>query len=356
MLPPDDFQSLLAAEGAHFEPRLGHQVALAFVDQDTEYAAAHSGCVIVDSTARELVRLTGEDRLTFLQGMTSNDVSHLGPDGTCYTTFLTAKGAMVTDGWVIARSDEVFVDVEPGRGGPLVEHLSRFVVSEDVEVQEVSAQRAPLSLIGPEARRLLSEAVGLSTPPTSTKATAGTHEGAPFFATVSRLLPESGFDLYLPPGSLTSAWRALRHAGATPAGWLALEQLRLEAGVPRFGQDMDEATIPLEAGLQRAIHYEKGCYLGQEVIARATFRGQVAKLLVGLQLEAAPSALPTQLLREGKAVGRVTSATHSTRMGGVIGLGYVQRQCSNPGTEVRWQQEGRELRAVVQALPFRRDG
>ncbi|HSP20348.1 MAG TPA: glycine cleavage T C-terminal barrel domain-containing protein, partial [Myxococcaceae bacterium] len=142
----------------------------------------------------------------------------------------------------------------------------------------------------------------------------------------------------------------LLQAGATPVGFAALEVLRVERGTPRFGADMDERTIPLEAGLQRALHYQKGCYIGQEVIARATFRGHVNRTLVGLRFGAASGPAPRAELFTGeRRVGWVTSVVQSPRLG-PIGLGYAHRDVAQPGTELTLAAGGGTAR--IESLPF----
>ena len=158
----------------------------------------------------------------------------------------------------------------------------------------------------------------------------------------------SGLDLLVPAASLPGVFERLLDAGAVPAGFDALEVLRVERGTPRYGADLDEKTIPLEAHLQRAISYEKGCYIGQEVIARATFRGHVNRQLIGLSFDAAP-ALRSDLYAGERRVGVVTSAVHSPVFG-PIGLGYAHRDVAQPGTALSLA-TGAGL-ATVRALPF----
>ena len=166
------------------------------------------------------------------------------------------------------------------------------------------------------------------------------------------LLP--GVDLLVSVQGLEAVFTALLDTGSeeglAPCGWEALEVLRVERGVPRYGADMDERTIPLEANLERALHYQKGCYIGQEVIARATFRGHMNRRLVGLLLGKAHPAPRTELFLGDKKVGFVTSVVHSERLGQEIALGYVHRDALEPGTALRLA--GELGLATVQTLPF----
>jgi folate-binding protein YgfZ len=156
-------------------------------------------------------------------------------------------------------------------------------------------------------------------------------------------------DLLVPVEALGRVLDRLLQAGATPVGLGALEVLRVEQGTPRFGADMDEKTIPLEANLQRAIHYQKGCYIGQEVIARATFRGHVNRHLVGLRFAGPAPAPRAELFTGDRRVGWVTSVVESPRLG-TIGLGYAHRDVGQPGTELALA--GGTAKVTVVALPF----
>jgi len=225
--------------------------------------------------------------------------------------------------------------------------LERYLISEDAELSDATAAFGQLSLVGPEGDALAARVLGLGAPagPALRPFDAG---GAMGWALPQGLLL-SGVDLLVPVEAVGAVFDRLLQAGATPVGFDALEVLRVERGTPRFGADMDEKTIPLEANLQRAIHYQKGCYIGQEVIARATFRGHVNRHLVGLRFAGAAPALRTELFTGDRRVGWVTSVVESPRLG-TIGLGYAHRDVDKPGTELTLG--GGTAKVTIASLPF----
>jgi folate-binding protein YgfZ len=234
---------------------------------------------------------------------------------------------MVADGRVWNRGEDVVIDTEPGFLGAVREYLEKHLISEEAELH-AGADLAVVSVVGPLAER----------------AAAAAGE-----ALRSGSLVPPGVDLLVPRADLQAVLERLAGAGAALAGFETWERLRVEAGVPRYGRDMDEKTIPLEAGLQRAISYDKGCYVGQEVIARATFRGHMNRTLSGLLLGDTAAAPGTDLMREGKRVGWLTSVVKSPRLGQHVALGYVRREVE-PGSRLILG-EG-PATATVQPLPF----
>lgn len=315
-----------------------------------EDAALRQGAAVVDLSAREVVAVTGPDRLSFVQGMVTQDVEKLPEGGVVDTALLTAKGAMVSDARVVRRADELLLLVEPGFGPVVREALQRYLISEDAEVSELSAAFGQLALVGPGAEAVAKAALG-ELPGDPGGLRPFDREGASGW-----VLPQGlrlhGLDLLTPVASLPAVFERLLGAGAVPAGFDALEVLRVERGTPRYGADLDEKTIPLEAHLQRAISYEKGCYIGQEVIARATFRGHVNRQLVGLSF-AAPPPLRTELFLGERRVGLVTSAVNSPVLG-PIGLGYAHRDVAQPGAALSLA--GGAGAVTVRALPFTLQG
>ena len=298
---------------------------------------------LVDTPGRGALRVTGPERASYLHGMLTNDVEGLSVGRWTYATACTAKGAMVADCRVLARADELWLDTEPAYGERLLGHLSRFLVSEDAELHAAPGERGVLVLVGPAAARVAT-AAGLPVP--DGNAVAEGPGGT--WVLQHGLYGVPAVEVFVPGSEKEALRQRLSSAGVPELPLSALEALRVEAGLPRMGTDMDEATIPLEANLQRGLHYQKGCYLGQEVIARATFRGQVNKRLSGLRFGGALPAPGAELRKGEKAVGRVTSAVHSPRLG-AIGLGYVHRLFLEPGTELELPDGSR---ATVGPLPF----
>jgi folate-binding protein YgfZ len=321
---------------------------------DGEQGAMRDALALVDLSARQVLSVTGPDRLSFLHGMVTQDVKGMAEWDVGYAALLTAKGAMVADVRLVRREEDVLLLLEPGLADPVLAHLQRFLISEDAEVQDVSASFGQLSLVGPHAWALAQRLFGLpgDSPPVSHVLRGGIESHAVLVLPSALLL--QGVDLLVSTEGLEAVFTALLDTGSEdglrPAGWEALEVLRVERGVPRYGVDMDERTIPMEANLERALHYQKGCYIGQEVIARATFRGHMNRRLVGLLLGEAHPAPRTELFLGDKKVGFVTSVVHSVRLGQQLALGYVHRDVQEPGTALRLA--GDAGSATVHTLPF----
>jgi aminomethyltransferase len=335
-----------ASLGATFGELKGREVVDRVPGRD-EDRALRTGSGLFDASARGVVRVTGPDRVSFLQGMVTQDVEGLPLASVADAALLTPKGAMVADARVVRRANDLLLLTEPGYGPVVLGALEKYLISEDAELADATAGFGQLSLVGPEADALATRVLGLRAP---AGAAARPFEASGYTGWVlpqGLLLP--GVDLLLPVEALGTVFERLLEAGATPVGFAALEVLRVERGTPRFGADMDEKTIPLEANLQRAIHFQKGCYIGQEVIARATFRGHVNRHLVGLRFAGPVPAPRTELFTGERRVGWVTSAVDSPRLG-PIGLGYAHRDVEQPGTELTLA--GGTAKATIAPLPF----
>ncbi len=318
-----------------------------------EEAAMRAAVAVVDLSARQVVRVTGLDRVAFLHGMLTQDVEGTPPSGVRYAAVLTAKGGMVADVQLLRREQDVLLFLEPGLAEAALAHLQRYLVSEEAELSDASAEFGQLSLVGPRGWALAQRTFGLPGEAPTAQAVQGGLEGQGVWVLPSALLLP-GVDVVVPTAGLEAVFTALLDTGSeeglVPAGWEALEVLRVERGVPRYGADMDLHTLPLEANLERALHYQKGCYLGQEVIARATFRGHVNKRLVGLLLGQGHPAARTELFQGERKVGFLTSVVASHRLGQQVALGYVHRDVQAPGTALQLADGGGA--ATVQPLPF----
>ncbi len=354
-MEPLTLHSTHQARGATFGNVQGREVVRGYGDLRDEHAAARLNACLFDFSFREMLRLTGEDRLSFLHGMVTNDVKRLAEGDAEYAAMVTAKGALVADMRILRRSDDLLLDLEPGSAQAVHQFLHKYLVSEEVEIFDASSELALLRILGPEVHRIAAAAFGHETPlPGHDRFVRIDLNSGPAWLIGVELGSIRGVDLLVPRDDLARAFEGTIHAGETLAlrlgGFDAFEVLRVEAGIPRFPQDMDEQTLPLEVNLERAISYEKGCYVGQEVIARATFRGHVNRKLTGLVLGPTEPPARAELRREGKRVGFITSAVRSPARVAAIGLGFVHRDSLEPGTalEVANYPPG----AVVHALPF----
>jgi folate-binding protein YgfZ len=321
----------LAARGAeHFDDR-GVLLPRRFGDAAAEYAALRRGAAVVDLGFRTLVRVRGEDRVTFLQGMLTNDVAALAPGEGCAALLLTIQGRVTADVRVLALEDAILLDVDVRARAALVDALEKLLVADDVELGEPDDPVAPIAVEGPDAARLLGE--------TAERLGAFAHATLAIGGVPARVQRASevrgpGFVVHAPAADAARVWDAVVAAGARPCGMEALEGRRVEVGVPRIGLDMDGSTLALEVPVEDAISATKGCYLGQEVVARGTARGHVNRRLVGLRLRGPAPAAGTALVRDGKEAGRLTTVAHAFGAGGTAALGLVRREHWAPGTEL----------------------
>jgi folate-binding protein YgfZ len=275
---------------------------------------------------------------------------------------VTAKGKMVSDLHVHCLRDELLLDFEPGLGPTVQQRLEQYVIADDVQIVDVAPHYTLWSVQGPSAEAALTGARLFDGPlpgPGQSIQVESPTLGEICCARHARGTTD-GFDLFVPVGNIPALAAALtasaQSVGGGLAGWTALEWVRIEAGLPRFGQDMDETNLPPEAGLEsRAISYSKGCYIGQEIIARIRTYGQVAKSLRGLILPENLPTLPTpgtRLTLDGKEVGYITSSLHSPRWNKPIALGYVRKECLSPGTQLTLAGGESQGPAQVVPLPF----
>jgi folate-binding protein YgfZ len=307
----------------------------------TAYTAVTESCGLVDRSERGKLALTGADAAEFLNGQVTNDVAALEPGEGLYAAFLTHKGKMLGDLRVLRTEDELLLDTERVALQALFDMIRRFKVGYDVELHKRTLQRGLLSLVGPCARRV---AGAEDLPETEHAHRAGTIAGRE----VRLVVTDTGIDVLCLSEDTEAVAAALRDAGAVPVGEDVAEVVRVERGRPRYGAELDDSTIPQEAGLnERAVSFTKGCYVGQETVARLYYKGKPNRHLRGLRLSA--PAEPGAELRLGeKVVGRLGSAVVSPRLG-PIGLAIVRRE-AEPGATLTVG-DGAVTAEVVE-LPF----
>jgi len=257
---------------------------------------------------------------------------------------------MISDLWGYVREDDLLVVVPPTAAAAVFKHLGKFALFDKVSMDDVSGDLALLSIWGPQAGAALAAALGQEPPGEPLSNTTSRVSGHELVVARNDLVDLPGWDLIVQRAGFDAIGEALVSAGATLVSADAVEQVRVEAGLPWFGVDMDEKTIPVEAGLkERAISYDKGCYLGQEVIVRIEHRGKVNRVLVGFRIEGdEPVVVPARVFRDDKEVGEITSCVRSPRLG-TIGLGILHKK-HHDATLIVEPPDGRA--ATVCALPF----
>lgn len=305
--------------------------------------------------------LSGRDRAGFLHALLTNDILALKAGTGCYAAYLTPQGRMIADMRVVELDDRILVDVVPSVAAPLAARFDQLIFSEDVQVTDVTADLAEFGVHGPGAAEVLAEAVGVSAADSRALPQYGTIRAASgdgeLIVVRDDYFGEPGFDVNVARTQAERLRTKIAAAGALEIGGEDADVLRVEAGRPLFGVDMDTETIPLEAGIEdRAISFTKGCYVGQEVIIRVLHRGhgRIARRLVGLVIGGAEIPAAEDLILAGEQrIGEVTSAVRSPALG-AIALGYVQRDHTSPGTPVGIAHGSSRLDAKVSALPFDR--
>ena len=331
----------------------GWTVAAAYGEPAAEYRALRDEAALVDLAFHARVRVTGSDRVDFLHGMLTNDVKGLAPGAGRATLVLTEQGKLVADAFVLALDDALLLDGATSAMAAAVVALTRFIVADDVELILPGDADHAFALYGPHAARVLGR-LGVAAPP----ADDYDHQVAAVRDVEARVVrvpnPAAGGYLLFVPGEAVSAWWArCMEIGVPAAGHLALEALRIESGVPSYGQDIGPETLALEAPLAAAISFDKGCYLGQEVVERVSARGHVNRKLVGLEVDGAAVPVAGDVLLAGeREVGWVTSAVWSWRLGRPVALGYVRREHLAPGTTLTLRERGNERAVTVRSLPL----
>ena len=335
------FEPALLRRGAVLGAIGDVSVALHYGDPDREIGGLRSGAGLVDLAWRGVIDVTGRDRARFLHGMCTNEIKKLQPGQGCMAAVVNRQGKMVAEMIVYAAENALLLEMDRSNLIPTIDHLNKFLVADDV-VMKVS-DAAVLGLSGPRAQSLL-----------SVKDLPDFHFMMRDGVAISRnrTIGVEGYHLIVPAAKSGEADGILGH-GVVPAGFEANEALRIESGFPRWGADMDATLLPMEAGLEPlAIRYDKGCYIGQEVIQRVKTYSEPPRMLVQLEvadaapgdkiLEAVDPTCGTRALPPADEPGVVTSATRS------MALGLVRKDYKAPGTEL----SVRGKPARVRALPW----
>jgi folate-binding protein YgfZ len=316
------------------------------------YETVRSRAGLFDVSDRGKIELTGADAARFLHNLCTNDILNLAVASGCEAFFCTAKAKVVAHTLVYRTPHSFWLDTEAGTATKLMQHLDRYLISEQVELADRTAEFAQFHLAGPEAHAILSAAAGTVVPSFALHHHAAQQLGeTACFVRRSDALGLPGYDILSPRESGDLMKKVLLNAGAPSQDATTYDVLRVEAGTPVFGIDIDEDRFVVEVGrIKQAICYTKGCYLGQEPIVMARDRGHVNRTLTGVKLSGEGSvAAGTKLLHDGAEVGQVTSSVVSPRLG-PIGLAYLRRGSWEAGT--RLQTEGATRQVEVVGLPF----
>jgi folate-binding protein YgfZ len=313
---------------------------LTYGDVPSEYRAGMEGALLFDATDRGAIEVSGADAASFLHRLLSNDVRNLEDGRSQRDLLLSSKGKVLHD-FELARERELFrISTTPGTAKALMTALDTYLFSEKVKLADSTATHAPLELCGPAAEATLRKAFNVELPARERAYTRGEFAGAPLVVTRVPIAGSPGFRVDAGPQKSAELWNALVSAGARPGGIVARDILRVEAGRAEPGADIDENVYPQEARLEEAFSLEKGCYIGQEVVAKIDTYGGLNKRLVALKIvHDDPIARGTRLYRqdegEWRDLGVVTSWAYSFVLDTGLVLAYVKRRHQKPGTELR---------------------
>jgi tRNA-modifying protein YgfZ len=283
----------------------------------TGYDALRDRAAWIDLSARGKIKLTGDDRARLLHAMTTNHIQQLTPGAGCYAFFLNDKGRVLADANVLCHPDYFLLDVEPETREPLYQHLDRFIIADDVTLEDLTDSIATIAVEGPGAASVL-ERAGAPIP----EAEYSTVDWGESMVARLNATGGPGFFVFAPIAEKAGLISRLEAAGAEPADAEAARVVRLEHGKPRYGEDISERFLAQEANQPHALNFSKGCYLGQEIVERVRSRGQIHRVLMPLTLETKePPAHGTKL----DNAAEIMSAEYSPALGKVVALAYVRR-------------------------------
>jgi folate-binding protein YgfZ len=309
-----------------------------------------SECGVYGLGGRAKIAVTGADRVRWLNGMITNNIRDLAAGRGVYAFLLNPQGHILADMYAFNHGDSLLVDTDQSQLEKVLQVFDRYIIMDDVQVATLSDQLTALGVTGPRAREVMQSA-GFEVPALTPLQFADlTWQGTGVTLVRGDNPAVESWELWLAPANATTLWQALVRAAARPVGSSALELLRIASGIPRYGQDIRERDLPQETEQQRALHFSKGCYIGQEIVERIRSRGQVHRKFTGFEVQGALPAPGSSIQAGGKDVGEITSAASlPTRSGErTVALGYIRREIASPGKEV----EANGARLKLTELPF----
>ncbi|RKU13396.1 hypothetical protein C6502_03265 [Candidatus Poribacteria bacterium] len=329
-----------------------------FTDTTEEHRTVRQGVGIVDLSHRGRLRLTGSDRAAYLHRIISNDVEGLSVGEGNYATILTNRGKIIADMNVYVFEDSIGIETNAETTLSLYQELDKYLIADDVTIEDFTERTGAVGVHGPAAAELLQTVYGFDVGDLPEyHSFVGEIDGRRIVCVRANETGEVGYNLYTPTESIESLWDTLltkgRAFGAAPVGLTSLNSLRIEAGIPRYGAELGDSVFPGEAELERAISFEKGCYIGQEIVARMKYRGHPNRLLRGFEIASdIPPQVGDRLFAEDKEIGWITSAVVSPTLGKTIGLGFIRVAFTDEGSRVEVQTADSRVGATVQLLPF----
>lgn len=323
----------------------------------TEYSAVRDGGAgVIDLSARGRLLVSGSEAMMFVNGLITNDMKTLAVNSWMPAVFPNVQGRLLAAVRIIHRDGGFLIDTESATFETVTKLLERFTLAGDFRLTDLTSQTAMLSIQGQKAAEIMRQTFGETAASVERQEMFTAQLGNDSNVSIIRVThtAEDGFDLLVDANEARNLVESLTKAGAHPVGPDALEALRIEAGIPRYGIDMDETNVVTETNLDDAVSFTKGCYLGQEIIARIKYRGHVAKKLTGLIFEnnVVLKNAAKIFSSDDKEIGRVTSVTFSPRLNRTVALGYVKYDYLAPGTPVNVSAGDDGIKGQVADLPF----
>ena len=315
-----------------------------------EFAELVSGCGVFDLSGRAKVSLTGGDRVRWLNGMITNNVRDLAVGSGVYAFLLNPQGHILGDLFAFNRGDSLLVDTDQSQLEKLLATFEHYIIMDDVEVTNLREELTSIGVAGPKTRAALN-AAGFEFADLEPLHFVDTTWQNISLSIVRNDNPSvESYELWLARDRYTQVWDALTGSGFKAVGAPTLELLRIACGIPRYGQDIRERDLPQETEQQRALHFSKGCYIGQEIVERIRSRGNVHRKFSGFEVRGPLPPPGRKIQAEGKDVGEVTSAALLPATDGdhAVALGYIRREMAIPGKEV----QAGDARLSVATLPF----
>jgi folate-binding protein YgfZ len=319
--------SVAEYRGASTAARLG--------DPQAEFAALHSGCGVYDLGYRAKISLTGGDRVRWLNGMVTNNIRDLAAGRGVYAFLLNPQGHILGDLYAYDRGESITVDTDCGQAEKILATFDHYIIMDDVEVTNLSEQLTALGISGPKTAGVLA-AAGFAIPEMQAlQMQSVAWQGTECTLVRGEVAENVSYEIWLAPGSVRQLWNALLAAGATAVGSEAVELHRIVAGIPRYGVDIRERDLPQETEQARALNFNKGCYVGQEIVERIRSRGAVHRKFTGLVADGPVTIGPgAKIIAGDKEVGEITSAGFVQSAKKTVALGYIRREVGVPGREV----------------------
>ena len=329
-----------------------------FTDPDQEHRAVRQDVGVIDLSHHGRLGLTGADRAAYLHRIISNDVEGLSVGEGNYATILTNRGKIIADMKVYVFEESIGIETNAETTSILYQELDKYLIADDVTIEDFTERTGAVGVHGPKSAELLQDVFGFDVG-SLLEYHSIIHEidGQRIICVRANETGEVGYNLCTASESMEWLWDTIltkgRTFGTEPVGLTALNSLRIEAGIPQYGAELDDSVFPGEAELEQAISFEKGCYIGQEIVARMKYRGHPNRLLRGFEIASdIPPQSGDRLFDEDKEIGWITSAVVSPTLGKTIGMGYVRTAFTDEDSEVKVEMADGQVNVTVRLLPF----